>query len=70
MKDDKYFNYVKEGKLYKFRNNIVIALESERVISWKDEDYDIINSGMHDIVAVLINNEVSFANVMDLEEVK
>ena len=70
------YDYISEGKLYKFVDTLrgdkkiyfVIALESEEVFSWKSESPE--DCSMYDLVAILKDDVLDYAWTQDLEEIE
>ena len=66
-------DYIKKGKLYSFidtmrssyEKHIVIALESEDILTWKSEPSEYVE---YDLVAILKYNTLEYAWILDLFE--
>ena len=69
------YEYIEEGKLYRFIDSfgvedeihIVIALESEELFSWHDDFNH--EASSYDLVAILKNDTLAYAWPQDLEEI-
>ena len=69
------YYHIEKGKLYRYVDTLrgdksvyfVIALDSEEVISWKNE---IELCALYDLVAILKNDVLDYAWTQDLEEIE